>query len=141
MQQSYLGTDVGRAEFKLIADQDHFEQVWKVMEPIVRRYAEGFVDGASKYKEVGSSQSSYSAFIQNLIAENDRLHDKYHDLFDLTLMEEEYAEDTEGFKSTILRKECDVIRKTLQSKTEALNEWKSKFYSCKSQKLYDSLST
>ena len=137
MQQSYLDTDIGKAEFKLIADQEHFDQVWKVMEPIVRRYAEGFVDGAARYKEVGSPQNSYSAFIQNLIAENDRLHEKYHDLFGLAVMEEEYAEDTEGFKSTILRKECDVIRKTLQSKTEALNEWKSRFYSCKSQKLYD----
>lgn len=137
MQQSYLDTDIGRAEYKLIADQEHFETVWKVMEPIVHRYAEGFIEGISRFGDKRTPQDAYSAYVQNLIGDNDRLHDKYHELFSLDVMEEEYAEDTEGFKSTILRKECDVIRKTLQSKTEALNEWKSKFYGCKSQKLYD----
>ena len=137
MQQSYLDTDVGKAEFKLIKDHEHFELVWTVMEPIVRRYAEGFIDGISSVMPTGSPQNSCSMFIQNLILQNDQLHDKYHELFSLDVMEDEYAEDTEGFKSTILRKECDVIRKTLQSKSETLNEWKSRFYSCKSQKLYD----
>jgi hypothetical protein len=70
------------------------------------------------------------------ISDNDKLHDKYHSIFDMDAMEE-YAEDTEGFKSAVLKKECDVIRKTLSSRTEALKEWKSKFYGCKSQALYD----
>lgn len=38
MQQSYLDTDIGRAEFKLIKDQDHFEAVWKVILASIDKY-------------------------------------------------------------------------------------------------------
>jgi len=137
MQQSYLDTDIGRAEFKLINDQEHFEEVWSVIEPIARRYADGFFEGISRFKELPTAQDSFSAFLQDLILKNDKLHDKYHAIFGMDVMEEEYAEDTEGFKNTILKKECDVIRNTLQSKSEALKDWKAKFYGCKSQSLYD----
>lgn len=136
MQQSYLDTEIGKAEFQLLRNQDHIEKVWVVMEPIVDRYIDGFLEGVSRSKGLPSAQDNFTAFLQNLISMNDFLHDKYHDIFAMDVMEE-YAEDTEGFKSAILKKECDVIRKTLQSRTEALKEWKSKFYGCKSQTLYD----
>jgi len=71
-----------------------------------------------------------------MIRKNDRLNEKYIEMFDMDLMEE-YSEDTQGFKDVTLKKDCDIIRKTLQSKSEALNEWKKKFYGCKSQQLYD----
>ena len=139
MIQSNIDTGIGDAEFKLLIDQDHMEKVWSIMEPEVRKYADGYLEGVSHFKDLPSAQDSYTAFLQEMIKKNDALHDKYHELFALDLMEEEYAEDTEGFKSAILKKECDVIRKTLQSKSESLKEWKSKFYGCKSQVLYDTL--
>lgn len=137
MQQSYLDTEIGKAEFQLLRNQEHIEKVWGVMEPIVDRYIDGFLEGISNSKGMSNPQDNFTAFLQELINKNDSLHDKYHDIFALDVMEEEYAEDTEGFKSAVLKKDCDVIRKTLQSRTEALKEWKSKFYGCKSQTLYD----
>ena len=61
-------------------------------------------------------QDNFTAFLKELIEKNDKLCDKYHEIFDLDIMEEkEYAEDVEGFKSAVLKKDCDVIRKTLQA--------------------------
>lgn len=136
MQQSYLDTDIGKAEFKLLRDQDHVDYVWSVMEPILNGYIDGFLDGIAYSNGQASPQDNFTAFLKKQISDNDKLHDKYHSIFDMDAMEE-YAEDTEGFKSAVLKKECDVIRKTLSSRTEALKEWKSKFYGCKSQALYD----
>lgn len=137
MQQSYLNTDIGKSEFQLLRNQEHIEKVWSVMEPILDKYIDGFVEGISSSKGKPTPQDNFTSFLQELISKNDSLHDKYHDIFALDIMEEEYAEDTEGFKSAVLKKECDVIRKALQGRTEALKEWKSKFCSCKSQLLYD----
>lgn len=137
MLQSYLDSAIGEAEFQLLRNQEHVDEVWDVMVPIANHYIDGYLEGISHAKDMLSPQDNFSAFLQDLISKNDKLHDKYHEVFSLDVMEEEYAEDTEGFKSAILKKECEVIRKTLQSKTEALKEWKSKFYGCKSQSLYD----
>ena len=136
MQQSYLDTDIGKAEFKLLRDQEHIDYVWSVMVPILNEYINGFLDGIAYSNQSAAPQVNFTAFLKKLINDNDKLHDKYHNIFNMEAMEE-YAEDTEGFKSAILKKECDVIRKTLSSRTEALNEWKSRFYGCKSQALYD----
>lgn len=137
MKQSYLDTEIGKAEFQLLRSQDHIEKVWSVMRSIVDRYIEGFLEGISHLKGFPLPQDNFTVFLQELISRNDCLHDKYHDIFELDVMREEYAEDTEGFKSAVLKKDCDVIRKTLQSKIEALKDWKSRFYGCKSQTLYD----
>lgn len=137
MQQSYLDTEIGNAEFEMIRNQEHIDYVWSVMEPITNRYIDGFLEGISHYKGYGSPQDNLSAFIQEIIKSNDKIQEKYHRIFDLDLFEEEYVEDTEGFKSVTLRKDCDVIRRSMQSKAEALKEWKMKFSMCKSQTLYD----
>lgn len=138
MLQSKLDeTSVGGAEFKLIRNQEHLDYVWSVMEPIVNRYIDGYFEGISHAVKGQNPSDGFSVFLQDLISNNDKLHDKYHEIFDMEVMEDEYADDTEGFKNTILKKECDVIRKTLQSRSEALKDWKAKFYGCKSQALYD----
>ena len=136
MQQSYLDTDIGKAEFKLLRDQEHVDYVWSVIEPIVNEYIDGFLDGIIYASGLPSPQDSFTAFLKKQINDNDKLNEKYHTIFDMDAMEE-YAEDTEGFKSAVLKKECDVIRKALASRTETLKEWRSKFYGCKSQALYD----
>lgn len=136
MQQSYLDTDIGRSEFKLLRDQEHVDYVWSVMEPIVNKYIDGFLDGIAYSSGHASPQDNFTSFLKKLIGDNDKLNEKYHTIFAMDAMDE-YAEDTEGFKSAVLKKECAVIQKTLSSRAEALKEWKAKFYGCKSQALYD----
>lgn len=136
MQQSHLDTDIGRAEFKLINDQDHFESEWEIMKPIVKKNIDGFLESVSHVNENMSPQNNFSAYLLGLIKGNDARHDKYHALFEMDMMDQ-YAFDTQGFKDVIVKKECDVIRNTLASKAQALNEWKAKFYACKSQSIYD----
>lgn len=134
---SQIDTEIGDVEFEMLVDQDHMEEVWTVMQNRLLQYADEYMEGVSHYKDLPSPGDSFSAFLKEMIKKNDKLHDKYFEIFDMTLMEEEYAEDTEGFKAVTLKKECDVIWKTLQSKSEALGEWKKRFYGCKSQQLYD----
>ena len=137
MISSMIDSNVGKKEFELLSDQEHMEAVWRVMQPKLERYANEYLEGVSHYKDLRTPGDSFSAFLNEMIKKNDKLHDKYFQIFDMDLMEEEYSEDTEGFKAVTLKKECDVIRKTLQSKSESLTEWKRKFYGCKSQQIYD----
>ena len=137
MISSLIDTEIGKKEFELLVDQDHMEQVWQVMQPRLEQYADEYLEGASHFKDLSTPGDSFSALLSEMIKKNDKLHDKYFEIFDMDLMEEEYSEDTEGFKAVTLKKDCDVIRKSLQSKSEALGEWKKKFYGCKSQQLYD----
>ena len=137
MISSMIDSNVGKKEFELLSDQEHMEAVWRVMQPKLERYANEDLEGVSHYQDLRTPGDSFSAFLNEMIKKNDKLHDKYFQIFDMDLMEEEYSEDTEGFKAVTLKKECDVIRKTLQSKSESLTEWKRKFYGCKSQQIYD----
>ena len=66
MQQSYLDTDIGKAEFKLLRDQDHVDYVWSVMEPIVNNYIDGFLDGIVYASDLPSPQDSFTAFLKKL---------------------------------------------------------------------------
>ena len=43
---------------------------------------------------------AYSAFVQELIEKNDKRSEKYHDIFDLDLFEDEYEMDKDDFKNT-----------------------------------------
>lgn len=137
MISSLIDTDIGKKEFELLVDQDHMEEVWAVMQPRLEQYSNEYMEGASHFKDLPSPGDSFSALLLEMIKKNDKLHDKYFDIFDMDLMEEEYSEDTEGFKAVTLKKDCDVIRNSLKSKSEALGDWKRKFYGCKSQQLYD----
>ena len=136
MISSMIDTSIGQKEFELLSDQDHFEEVWGIMQPRLEEYSASYFEGVSHFHDLPTPGRSFSEFLNEMISKNDKPHDKYFDIFDMDLMDE-YAEDTEGFKSVTLKKDCDVIRKTLQSKSEALGEWKKKFFGCKSQQLYD----
>ena len=137
MIHSQVDTKIWDKEVELLTDQEHLEKVWSIMLPRVNEYVDGYLEGVSHYLDKPTPAESYSAFLNELIKKNDKLHDKYHEIFDMDLMEEEYSLDVEGFKAVTLKKDCDVIRTTLQSRTEALNEWKAKFFGAKSQQLYD----
>lgn len=136
MISSQIDSKIGEREFELISNQEHMEEVWKVIRPRLEEYANNYLEGVSHYKDLPSPGDSFSAFLVEMIRKNDKAHDKYFEIFDMECMGE-YADDTEGFKSYTLKKDCDIIRKTLQSRSEVLGEWKKKFFGCKSQQLYD----
>lgn len=137
MQQSKTYGEIADREFALLVDQDHFEKVWNMMLPNINDYTSRFISEIVDSGYPGKMDFAYTTFVKDLIAKNTKLSDKYRRIFDLDLFEEEYSEDTDGFKGSVLKKECDVINKTLQSKAEALNEWKKKFYASPSQKVFD----
>lgn len=137
MIHSLTDTDIGKQEFELLVNQDHMEKVWSVILPNLQKHIGDYLGEVAKFGEGRSPKESYTAFIKELIRQNDKAHDRNHKTFSLDLMEEEYAEDTQSFKDIALKKECSVIRSALRSKSEALNEWKGKFRSCKSQTLFD----
>lgn len=137
MQHSQVDTPTWKKELELLVEQDHMNKVWSVMLPNVQSYIDDYLEGVSHAFEKTTPTEAYAAFLAELIKKNDKTHDKYHDIFDLNVMDEEYSEDTDGFKNAVLKKDCDVIRHTLQSRSESLNEWKGKFYGAKSQQLYD----
>ena len=137
MVQSMTSGPIADKEFALLVDQDHFEKVWGLMTPKLQQYADDFLTSVSNFGNQGVMEYAYSAFVKELIEKNEKRCDKYHDIFDLSLFEDEYAMDLDDFKNTTLKKECDVINKTLQSKAEALNDWKKKFYGSPSQKVFD----
>lgn len=137
MIHSMMDTTISEREFELLHSQEHLEKVWSVILPNLQNYIDDYLEGVSHSFDKDTPSEAYAAFLKELIKKNDKLHDKYQKLFDLEIMEEEYGEDTDGFKNAVLKKDCDVIRHTLQSKSEALNDWKGKFYGAKSQQLYD----
>ncbi len=133
---SQIDSTVGKREFELISNQDHMEEVWLVMQSRLDQYGNDYLERVSHYNESLSPENNFSLYTMEMIKGNNNIHDKYFNIFDMDSMDE-YSEDTESFKSHILRKECDVFRNTLLSKSEALAEWKRKFNGCKSQQLYD----
>lgn len=132
MIQSLMDTQVWNEEFRLIRDQEHFEKVWSIMQKVLMKYVKQYIDNIALSGPF-TAMSNYSLFLQKLINNNGKLNEKYHIIFDLDMMDE-YGEAVEDFKNHILKKETDVIKNGLLSKSEALNEWKSKFYSVKAQK-------
>lgn len=137
MIHSMTETDIGAREFELMVSQEHMEKVWAVILPNLHKHIDDYLGGVARFGDGRTSKECYAAFIKELIRQNDRTHKKYHRIFALELMEDEYAEDTQSFKDIALKKDCDVIRFALSSRSEALNEWKGKFRSCKSQTLFD----
>lgn len=137
MIHSLIDTTIGKDEFQLLVDQDHLEKVWTTIKTNLDQYIDGYLEYIASYQDIRNRQGNYAIFLAELIKKNDELKDKYTRLFSIDLMETEYSEDTQGFKDVVLKKDCDVIRNTLQSKSESLREWKAKFFGCKSQHLYD----
>lgn len=64
MQQSYLDTDIGKAEFQLLRNQEHVDKVWSVMEPIVDQYMDCFLEGISNSKGKPTPQDNFTVYLQ-----------------------------------------------------------------------------
>ena len=85
MIHSQVDTKIWDEEVELLRDQDHLEKVWSMMLPRVNEYVDGYLEGVSHYLDKPTPAESYSAFLNELIKKNDKLHDKYHEIFDIQL--------------------------------------------------------
>ncbi len=137
MIRSMIDNDIWNEELELMRSQDHLEEIWQAMQDNLEKYADGYVKSLSTLFDKSFRGDVVELNFKNIISDNQKLHDKYHDIFALDLFEEEYSEDPEGFKSTTLRKECDAIRVTLNSRSEVLVEWQKSFNRSKAKELYD----
>ncbi len=128
MLRSQIDTEIGTEEYDLMVDQDHFEKVWAVINTRLNDYVPQYLD---------EFNHNFAALkIKNIINNHEELKKKYIDIFTPELMEE-YEEDLDGFKGSILSKKCQVILRTLNSKSEALADWKRNYIRTPAQKLYD----
>lgn len=136
MIHSYIDNDIWEDEFEQMMDQEHFDKMWKLMEPTISKYMVSYFDEIAFSNGSLKPANNVSLLIKRLVSENSKMHDKYIKIFSPDLMEE-YQEDVDGFKGSILSKECPVIFHTLHSKAEALNDWKKLYKITKPQELYD----
>ncbi|NBG87680.1 hypothetical protein [Isachenkonia alkalipeptolytica] len=136
MIRSFMDSNVWDSEFGFINQQEHFEKVWKDVENTTRLYMKDYTEHIrSNYESEDINQAILKHF-KTLIDKHETVHEKYYELFNMEAMEE-YEEDVDGFKGSILSRQCTVIQKTLNSKSEALRDWKFKFKISTPQELYD----
>lgn len=136
MIHSMTDNEIGKEEFELMVDQDHFEKVWDKIVSGTPDYFVSYLEAISQSNPSMKPAANISFRYKQIIADHDKSSKKYIELFDPDLMEE-YEEDVDGFKGTILRHQCPVIQKTLSSKAEALKDWKIQFRLAKPQELFD----
>lgn len=136
MIHSLIDTDIGKAELELMNDQEHFEDIFESMQSEIERYADMYLNEIARENNTLSPIANYNYHFKNIIEKNESSKEKYDEIFSEDIMEE-YEFDVDSFKGVTLKKDCTVIRKTLNSKAEALKDWKRAFYSCKAQPLYD----
>ncbi|WDU78841.1 hypothetical protein [Lysinibacillus sp. G01H] len=80
-------------------------------------------------------QKNLEVIKNNAIKEFNKDVEEYEELFDLDTLEE-YAEDSAGFKND-LKRDCSMIRKTLNSKDKSLDQFKIKFNVCNANYLLE----
>ena len=131
-----MDTDTWEKEFRLTRDQDHFEVVWTNILKHLSQYVSKYLDEIAQKNPSMKPENNLSVYISQLLENHDNTHVKYAGIFEPGLMDE-YADDVDGFKGTILSKNCLVIQKTLNSKSDALNDWKKSYRIAPPQKLFD----
>lgn len=136
MIHSYMDNEIWEEEFELMVDQDHFDRMWSSVCSKLPQYITSYLDYFSRTNPSFKPEANISLYINQLINEHKKTKDKYWSIFKQNLMDD-YQEDVDGFKGDVLSKRCMVIQRTLNSKTEALKDWKIAYKLAKSQELYD----
>ena len=138
MLQSLLETEIAKQESILMSSQEHFEEVWRSILPSISSYIDRFIDDIIYTNPSYNGKANFALFRTKIVNLHGITGDKYSNIFSDENMEE-YEQDIDSFKSIALKKECDVIRNSLNSKSESLNDWKAAFYRTKAQVMYDTL--
>ncbi|WP_219835355.1 hypothetical protein [Paenibacillus sp. R14(2021)] len=136
MIHSLIDSDIWNEELGLMEDQAHFEEVWSSIEPELKQTIAAYLDKIVQGSPSLKPEASMSLYIQKLVNEHARNRDKYVEIFEPDVMVE-YQEDVDGFKGSVLSRQCVVIQRTLNSSSEALKDWKIAYKLAAPQKLYD----
>ena len=138
-------------------DADHIEKVTDVIKENFETYFNSFLDTEAgsvisyldfidlqqamktsngKSKKKNNRAANFRSILSSAIDAFEKDKQNYIDLFDSEMLEE-YEEDPASFKSTALKKECPIIRKTLNSKVKELKKYQIEFCVAKPQELLE----
>lgn len=136
MIHSMMDTDIWDEEFELVLEQDHFEEVWAIIEQNLAGYIDGYLDAVAVKNHKFRAEENWTVYVNDLIRAHTKEQDAYESIFAPDLMDE-YEEDVDGFKGSVLSRQCPTIRQTLNSKREALKEWQILYKLRSPRELYD----
>ena len=109
-------------------DTAHVTEVLSAIEENFFTYFENFVDF--------NATKNFGRIIGTAIKKFEHDRDDYKEIFSAEAMEE-YEDDTNAFKSDVLKNDCPVIRKTLNSKRKELEQFKSSFKRADANELFE----
>lgn len=109
-------------------DTAHVAEVLNALEKNFAGYFDNFVDS--------DAAKNFGRIIGTAIKAFDRDRAAYRKIFDAEFLEE-YEDDPNAFKSDVLKNDCPVIRKTLNSERKELEQFKSSFNRADANKLFE----
>lgn len=139
-------------------DQSHIDTVWKEIKSEIPNYLNQYIDTeggniiedkeaeklAEKFGSTSkpkSKEKNSKKVLERLLKEAIEDFEKerkiYQDILDIEALDE-YSEDVNSFKNTILKNQIPIIRKTLQNKqAKELDKFRKAFNNSQPKELYD----
>lgn len=127
-----------QSDFDIIHNHNHVEKVIKCIKMNFDKYFDKIV-GINTNDGLGGLKAklNWNEKVEEFLARYDKESKAYNDLFaEDSLNEYEEIDDPKTFKSDI-KKECPIIRKTLNSNREELKEWQKDFAFADAREMYD----
>lgn len=147
MQRSRM--DIEPNEFVLIKDDAHIKKVYSLIETNFTRYFDSFLEEAQRYSAVDRLAEKFgktktnknkgaglSAMFDEAIEDYEKQCQKYRDFFNKKAMKEYISLDPKVFK-TALSKDCPIIQRSLNTKSEVMVDWQAAFRRCPGEELLD----
>ena len=125
-------------DFERIEELSHVENVKNALDSKVPEYFKLITSAqTSSNNNLLAIRAAWTTLINKEIEKFDKESRAYKDFFSDENMEEfEEIDDPKAFKSD-LKRDCPIIRKTLNSKMEELQDWKEDFAKAKPQELFE----
>ncbi len=137
-------------EYGMVKEDNHVAEVWAEIEKNFPAYWQSMINRESpqtlasqlstngfKVKQAPVNQGAIlNSIFREAFEEYEKESDKYRKFFDREILQEFEDDDPNAFKAS-LRKECPVIRNSVNSPHEVMDEWKQKFIPTKGAELLD----
>jgi len=141
-------------------EQDHIDKVWNEMKLVIPVYFQKYIDTEGGHSlqdneieklaaHFGSTSNPQSKtkdtkeILKRLLRESIHDYEKnrqtYQDILNLEALQE-YGQDVNSFKTTILRNQIPIINRTLQSQARELERYKINFNSAQAGDLFTAIS-
>lgn len=139
-------------------DQTHIDKVWKEMKNVIPEYfqlmidtdcgkaipdseieklAEKFGSTSKPKSKVKDTKKILETFLKETIEHFEKERPQYQDILNLESLEE-YKQDVNSFKNTVLKNQMPIIRKTLQNKqAKELDKFRVAFNSAQPGHLFE----